>query len=44
MRPSDEVVILSEKGELLGIGTAQMSGIDMNKQKKGSVVKIRAKK
>ncbi|MHA1243489.1 MAG: DUF5591 domain-containing protein [Candidatus Heimdallarchaeota archaeon] len=44
IRPSDEVVILSEKGELLGIGTAQMSGIDMNKQKKGSVVKIRAKK
>ncbi|MHA1366416.1 MAG: PUA domain-containing protein, partial [Candidatus Heimdallarchaeota archaeon] len=44
IRPSDEVVILSEKGELLGIGTAQMSGIDMNKQKKDSVVKIRAKK
>jgi len=44
IRPTDEVVILSEKGDLLGIGTAEMSGIDMNKQKKGAVVKIRAKK
>jgi archaeosine synthase len=44
IRPSDDVIILSEKGELLGIGTAQISGVDMNKQKKGSVVKIRAKK
>jgi len=44
IRPSDDVVIITEKGELLGIGWAQMSGVDMNKQKKGAVVKIRAKK
>jgi predicted RNA-binding protein len=44
IRPSDDIVILSSKGELLAVGWALMAGRDIIKQKRGSVAKIRNKK
>ncbi|HUU78704.1 MAG TPA: tRNA-guanine transglycosylase [candidate division Zixibacteria bacterium] len=43
IRPSDDVVIVNEKFDLLAVGQAIVSGKDMMSLSKGSVVKIRQK-
>jgi len=43
IRPSDSVVILNEKNELIGVGNAIISGKDMVETKRGPAVKVKQK-
>jgi len=42
LRPTEEVVITDEKGNLLGVGKAVLSGNDMKHFKRGVAVKVRS--
>ena len=41
IRPSDEVIVLSESGDLLGVGSALLSGNDMKYFRRGVAVRVR---
>ena len=41
IRPSDEVIVVNEEGQLLGVGSAQLSGNDMKYFKRGVAVRVR---
>jgi len=41
IRPRDEVIVLSEKGEVLAVGRAMLSGEEMKAFKTGVAVKVR---
>ena len=44
IRPTDEVIIVNKKNELLGVGEAILSGKDMSILNSGAAVKIRQKR
>lgn len=41
IRPSDEVIVLNESGDLLGVGSALLSGNDMKYFRRGVAVRVR---
>jgi len=41
IRPSDEVIVTDESGQLLGVGSALLSGNDMKYFKRGVAVRVR---
>ena len=41
IRPSDEVIVTDEEGQLLGVGAALLSGNDMKYFRRGVAVRIR---
>ena len=41
IRPSDEVIVTNESGQLLGVGSALLSGHDMKFFKRGVAVRVR---
>jgi uncharacterized protein with predicted RNA binding PUA domain len=41
IRPSDEVIVTSETGQLLGVGSAHLSSNDMKYFKRGVAVRVR---
>jgi predicted RNA-binding protein (TIGR00451 family) len=41
IRPSDEVIVRDETGQLLGVGSAHLSGKDMKYFKRGVAVRVR---
>jgi len=41
IRPQDEVIVVDQKGRLLGVGRAMLSGEEMLSFKKGIAVKVR---
>ena len=41
IRPSDEVIVINESGDLLGVGSALLSGKDMKYFKRGVAVRVR---
>ncbi|MBK5114196.1 MAG: DUF5591 domain-containing protein [Candidatus Heimdallarchaeota archaeon] len=43
IRPTDSVIILNKKKELIGVGNALISGKDMKETKRGPAVKIKQK-
>jgi len=43
IKPGDEVVVLSENGELIGPGTAKLTGKEMAELKRGLCVRLRQK-
>ena len=41
IRPSDEVIVINQSGELLGVGSALLSANDMKNFKRGVAVRVR---
>ncbi len=41
IRPGEEVIVIDEKGEVVAVGRAMLSGIEMKAFKRGVAVKIR---
>jgi len=41
IHPSDEVIVTDETGQLLGVGSALLSGSDMNYFGRGVAVRVR---
>jgi len=41
IRPSDEVIVVNESGDLLGVGSAVLSGNDMKYFRRGVAVRVR---
>jgi uncharacterized protein with predicted RNA binding PUA domain len=41
IRPSDEVIVINESGELLGVGSALLSANDMKNFKRGVAIRVR---
>jgi len=41
IRPGEEVVVVSRRGELLATGTAVLAGVEMTRFRSGVAVKVR---
>jgi len=41
IRPSDEVIVINESGDLLGVGSSLLSGNDMKYFKRGVAIRVR---